>query len=140
MNILICFSAYFSAVVKVIYNLLYYQVVLQISCNLSQAERSALLTKTLIGKVAIGKHVPHSLETTLGIVIGYFNNSKIYGDESSTSESSARRIFRILGLFELEFPAWNVQFAGKTLNLELMVCFFNNFFKIISVIFYFQFF
>lgn len=99
-------QAYFSAVVKVVYNLLYYQVVLQISCNLSQVERSALLRKS-----TICNHDSHSLETTLSTVIGYFKDSKIYGDDPSTSESSGRRTV----------SSTNIQFAGKTLNLELMV-------------------
>ena len=71
---------------KVVYNLLYYQVVVQISCSLSQAERSAIL-----GRARVCEHDSSSLETIMSTIIGYFNDSKLYGNDPATSDAPVRR-------------------------------------------------
>jgi len=81
---IIFFIAYFSGVVKVLYNLLYYQVILQISCNFSKAERSTILKR---------RHncAATSSETILAEIIEYFGDSGFYcstdDDKPSTSSS-----------------------------------------------------
>ena len=66
------FSAYFSSVVKIIYNLLYYQVIVQISCGLTQAERNSFLRRECVERGSM------SSETILCKIIEYFSNSPLY--------------------------------------------------------------
>lgn len=74
-------TAYFSGVVKVLYNLLYHQVILQVSCKFSRAERNMILKKR-------HNRATTHLETILAETIEYFSKSGLYGtDEPSTSAS-----------------------------------------------------
>ncbi|XP_070516369.1 E3 ubiquitin-protein ligase Ubr3 isoform X1 [Cardiocondyla obscurior] len=77
-------QTYFSGVVKVLYNLLYYQVILQISCNFSRAERNTILKRRCSCATTPS-------ETILAEVIEYFNESGLYpgtdDDKPSTSTS-----------------------------------------------------
>lgn len=76
--------AYFSGVVKVLYNLLYYQVILQISCNFSRAERNTILKRRY-------NCATTPSETILAQIIEYFSDSGLYSgtddDKPSTSSS-----------------------------------------------------
>ncbi|XP_033303152.1 E3 ubiquitin-protein ligase Ubr3 isoform X1 [Bombus bifarius] len=69
-------QAYFSSVVKVIYNLLYYQVIIQISGRLTQAERNTFLGDTFLRECI--ERGPISSETIFCKIIEYFNNSPLY--------------------------------------------------------------
>nr|XP_033321626.1 E3 ubiquitin-protein ligase Ubr3 isoform X1 [Megalopta genalis] len=69
-------QTYFSTVVKVLYNLLYYQVVLQISCGLSPAGRNAILRRDQ----TLDRNST-SLENILYRVIEYFNGTLLYGSD-----------------------------------------------------------
>ncbi|XP_072747592.1 E3 ubiquitin-protein ligase Ubr3 isoform X3 [Anoplolepis gracilipes] len=77
-------QTYFSGVVKVLYNLLYYQVIIQISCNFSQAERNTILKRKYSCATTPS-------ETILAEIIENFNESGLYSDtdddEPSTSSS-----------------------------------------------------
>ncbi|XP_076285643.1 ubr3 ubiquitin ligase isoform X1 [Lasioglossum baleicum] len=81
-------QTYFSTVVKVLYNLLYYQVVLQISCGLTQAERNAILRRD-----PGMDRGPMSSDTILYRIIEYFDNSELYCSDDmykpSTSSSTS---------------------------------------------------
>ncbi|XP_020708415.2 E3 ubiquitin-protein ligase Ubr3 [Athalia rosae] len=66
-------QTYFSSVVKVVYNLLYYQVITQVGYNLSRAERSIVQRR---GKVSEG--APTTLEEALYSVVSYFSNTELY--------------------------------------------------------------
>ncbi|XP_031787991.1 E3 ubiquitin-protein ligase Ubr3 isoform X1 [Nasonia vitripennis] len=77
-------QTYFSAVVKVLYNLLYYQVVVQISCGLTQAERNAIIGRGMLND----QSSPTTSETILRTVITYFRDSKLYQNDDATSTSS----------------------------------------------------
>ncbi|KMQ97669.1 e3 ubiquitin-protein ligase ubr3 [Lasius niger] len=76
--------AYFSGIVKVLYNLLYYQVILQISCNFSRAERNTILKRRC-------NCAATPSETILAEIIEYFSESGLYSgpddDKPSTSSS-----------------------------------------------------
>ncbi|XP_014472841.1 PREDICTED: E3 ubiquitin-protein ligase UBR3 isoform X2 [Dinoponera quadriceps] len=69
-------QTYFSAVVKVIYNLLYYQVILQISCKFTQAERNTIVKRSRCGSAT-------SSEAILAKIIECFEDSDLYTDEDS---------------------------------------------------------
>ncbi|XP_011496807.1 PREDICTED: E3 ubiquitin-protein ligase UBR3 [Ceratosolen solmsi marchali] len=77
-------QTYFSAVVKVLYNLLYYQVVLQISCGLTQAERSAIIGRGMLND----RSCPTTSEAILRTVITYFRDSELYHNDDATSTSA----------------------------------------------------
>ncbi|CAL7947523.1 unnamed protein product [Xylocopa violacea] len=64
---------YFSSVVKVIYNLLYYQVIVQISCTFTEAERNSFLRREYVKPSG-----SMCSETILCRIIEYFNNSPLY--------------------------------------------------------------
>ncbi|KAJ8687402.1 hypothetical protein QAD02_023196 [Eretmocerus hayati] len=83
-------QTYFSAVVKVLYNLLFYQVVTQITCGLSQAERNAIIGRGMLDD----KSGPVSSEAILRTVITYFRESKLYtiDDTASASPSNLAKI------------------------------------------------
>ncbi|XP_011691605.1 PREDICTED: E3 ubiquitin-protein ligase UBR3 isoform X2 [Wasmannia auropunctata] len=76
-------QTYFSGVVKVLYNLLYYQVILQISCNSSRTERNTILKKKC--------SCATTPSTILAEIIEYFSESGLYSgtddDKPSTSTS-----------------------------------------------------
>nr|XP_034188211.1 E3 ubiquitin-protein ligase Ubr3 isoform X2 [Osmia lignaria] len=81
-------QTYFSSVVKVIYNLLYYQVIVQISCGLTQAQRNTILRREYV------ERAPMSSETMLYRIIQYFNDSPLYRSDDivykpSTSSSNS---------------------------------------------------
>ncbi|XP_026827990.1 E3 ubiquitin-protein ligase Ubr3 isoform X2 [Ooceraea biroi] len=80
-------QTYFSGVVKVLYNLLYYQVILQISCKFSRAERNTILSRKR-------NRTATASETALAEIIEYFDASGLYrstdDDEPSTSSSPPR--------------------------------------------------
>ncbi|XP_076232510.1 ubr3 ubiquitin ligase isoform X2 [Calliopsis andreniformis] len=84
-------QTYFSSVVKVIYNLLYYQVILQISCSLTQAERETILRREFI------ERSPMSSETILYRIIQYFNETPLYraDDTYKPSTSSSTSYARV---------------------------------------------
>lgn len=78
-------QTYFSCVVKVLYNLLYFQVVTQLSCHLSEAERTQRRTAP--------EPVPGarwSLDAALALVLQTLENSQLFlegGTESAASSS-----------------------------------------------------
>lgn len=80
---------YFSSVVKAIYNLLYYQVIVQISCGLNQDDRSSLLDRM---QPTYSRSLP--FQNILSRVVEYFKYSKLYRFEdyckpsTSTSKST----------------------------------------------------
>ncbi|XP_043683976.1 E3 ubiquitin-protein ligase Ubr3 isoform X1 [Vespula pensylvanica] len=76
-------QAYFSSVVKVIYNLLYYQVIVQISCDLLQAERNTILRRGQCGECTAT-----SLEIILCRVIEYFSDSDLYRTDEAIHKPS----------------------------------------------------
>ncbi|XP_015603280.1 E3 ubiquitin-protein ligase Ubr3 isoform X2 [Cephus cinctus] len=86
-------QTYFSSVVKVVYNLLYYQVIVQVSCSMTQAERNSILRR---GKT--GDRNPKSLEAVLHNVISYLSESNLYSNTNifgSPSTSSSTYCFRV---------------------------------------------
>lgn len=72
-------------VVKVIYNLLYYQVILQISCNFSRAERNTIIMRSCFGL--------DPSETILGRIIEYFDESELYSDDSEPFSDDDSELF-----------------------------------------------
>ncbi|XP_043254590.1 E3 ubiquitin-protein ligase Ubr3 [Colletes gigas] len=64
-------QTYFSSVVKVIYNLLYYQIMLQISCGFTQTDRNAIMRR-----IKCNDLMPS--ETILCRIIEYFDESALY--------------------------------------------------------------
>ncbi|KAL6258401.1 hypothetical protein P5V15_010359 [Pogonomyrmex californicus] len=83
-------QTYFSGVVKVLYNLLYYQVILQISCNLSQTERNTILKRRCSCTTTPS-------ETILAGIIEYFGESGLYtgADDDKPSTSSSPTYARV---------------------------------------------
>ncbi|KOC63815.1 E3 ubiquitin-protein ligase UBR3 [Habropoda laboriosa] len=72
-------QTYFSTVVKVLFNLLYYQVIVQISCGLTQAERNALLRRECrFHPIHVFEPNFMSSETILYRIIEYFKDSALY--------------------------------------------------------------
>ncbi|XP_012275050.1 E3 ubiquitin-protein ligase Ubr3 isoform X2 [Orussus abietinus] len=69
-------QTYFSSVVKVVYNLLYYQVIVQVSYSLSEAERNTILRRRKNCDPA-----QTSSEAILHTVIGYMNQSELYHND-----------------------------------------------------------
>ncbi|XP_076228505.1 ubr3 ubiquitin ligase isoform X4 [Nomia melanderi] len=94
---------YFSSVVKVMYNLLYYQVLLQISCGLTQAERNSILRRD-----QCIDRTPVSSETILYRIIEHFNDSPLYhrsddvAYKPSTSSSTPYARFLFLKMHNIE--------------------------------------
>ncbi|XP_066595206.1 E3 ubiquitin-protein ligase Ubr3 [Prorops nasuta] len=74
-------QTYFSSVVKVLFNLLYYQVIVQISCTFSTAERNTLLKRCEDGSAT-------SWESIIAKVISHFNDTELYSTEETTREAS----------------------------------------------------
>ncbi|XP_058794286.1 E3 ubiquitin-protein ligase Ubr3 isoform X2 [Phymastichus coffea] len=82
-------QTYFSAVVKVLYNLLYYQIIVQISCGLTQAERNAVIGRSMLDDQTFA---PTS-EAILRTVIVYFRDTALYcNDDNASSSTSHARI------------------------------------------------
>ncbi|XP_020290278.1 E3 ubiquitin-protein ligase UBR3 isoform X2 [Pseudomyrmex gracilis] len=81
---------YFSGVVKVLYNLLYYQVILQISCNFSRAERNTILKRRRSCAAT-------SSETALAEIIEFFKDSGLYSgtDDEKPSTSASPSYVRV---------------------------------------------
>lgn len=71
--------------VKALYNLLYYQVLVQISCNLTRAERNAILERPLV----IDLPVPQTSESILRTVITYFLDNALYRNDIGANLSDA---------------------------------------------------
>lgn len=67
--------------VKVLYNLLYYQVLVQISCNLTQGERSAVIGRGII----CDQSNSSTSEAVLRTVINFFRDSELYYNDDVTS-------------------------------------------------------
>ncbi|XP_068083669.1 E3 ubiquitin-protein ligase Ubr3 isoform X2 [Anabrus simplex] len=68
-------QTYFSCVVKVLYNLLYFQVVAQLSCRMSEAERLPWRSETPpAGEIA-------SLESAMALAIHHLEQSQLYLDD-----------------------------------------------------------
>ncbi|KAG7208964.1 hypothetical protein KM043_015133 [Ampulex compressa] len=76
-------QTYFSSVVKVVYNLLYYQVILQISCGFSQAERN-----TILRRGECGDRAAISSDNILCRVVEYFAESELYHREDLVHKPS----------------------------------------------------
>ncbi|XP_076675053.1 ubr3 ubiquitin ligase isoform X2 [Andrena cerasifolii] len=76
-------QTYFSSVVKVIYNLLYYQVILQISCGLTKAERETILRRECL------ERSPTSSEAILYRIIKLFNDSPLYRSDDTYKPSTS---------------------------------------------------
>ncbi|KAK0089869.1 hypothetical protein PV325_004892 [Microctonus aethiopoides] len=70
-------QTYFSSVVKVIYNLLYYQVIVQISCSLTEDERNNITR--LPG--SINAQTPILSEIILRRIIEHLGQANFYNDE-----------------------------------------------------------
>lgn len=121
------FAAYFSGVVKVLYNLLYYQVILQISCNFSRAERNTILKRRRSCAAT-------SSEAALAEIIEFFRDSGLYSgtddDKPSTSASPSyvrvkthclEQQVRLIRMFFLYLPT---NIFGKSLLILQDICFF----------------
>ncbi|XP_023317565.1 E3 ubiquitin-protein ligase Ubr3 isoform X3 [Trichogramma pretiosum] len=78
-------QTYFSVLVKQLYNLLYYQVLLQVSCGLTPAERNAIIGRSMLSD----KTSPATSENTLRTVISYFRDSELYRNDDLTPTSPA---------------------------------------------------
>ncbi|XP_017759565.1 PREDICTED: E3 ubiquitin-protein ligase UBR3 isoform X2 [Eufriesea mexicana] len=78
---------YFSSIVKVIYNLLYYQVIVQISGGLTQAERNTFLC------TGCAEHSSMSSETILYRIIEYFNNTPLYHSDTYDPSTSSCTLY-----------------------------------------------
>ncbi|XP_014216341.1 E3 ubiquitin-protein ligase Ubr3 [Copidosoma floridanum] len=76
-------QTYFSMVVKVMYNLLYYQIVIQVSCELTQAQRNAVIGRGILSDSSS----PITSETVLRSVIAYFRDSKLYNNDDIPASS-----------------------------------------------------
>ncbi|KAG5323686.1 UBR3 ligase, partial [Pseudoatta argentina] len=83
-------QTYFSGVVKVLYNLLYYQVILQVSCNFSREERNMILKKRCSCATTPS-------ETILAEIIEYFSESGLYPgtDDNKPSTSTSPTYARV---------------------------------------------
>lgn len=69
-------AVYFSTVVKALYNLLYYQVLLQVSCELTPNERQNI--KQLAESPVRAKALSRPFLTALETVIEFFENTKLF--------------------------------------------------------------
>lgn len=67
--------------VKTLYNLLYYQVLVQISCNLSQGERSDIIGRGIL----CDQSNPSNSEAWLRTVINFFRDTELYYNDDITS-------------------------------------------------------
>lgn len=72
---------YYSTMVQVLYNLLYYQVILQISCDLTHAERITILRR--------GPRSRMSTDAILYRIIEYFNDSRLYCSDDAYKPSTS---------------------------------------------------
>lgn len=72
-------QTYFSSVVKVIYNLLYYQVIVQVSCTLTKSERNK---KTRLPERNTSSALMSS-DSIIRMVINHFEQTDFYEDEPS---------------------------------------------------------
>lgn len=75
-------QAYFTAVVKLLYNLLYYQVVAQLSCALSPAERAAVAAREPAEDV-------RSLADALSLVVRALSSCELYEEEEGGEHGGA---------------------------------------------------
>lgn len=78
-------QAYFACVVKVLYNLLYYQVVAQLSCSMSSSERAQILSKGPSEKV-------ETLAGAFSLVIDALGRSELYMEDDGASTSTSQPI------------------------------------------------
>lgn len=71
------------------YNLLYYQVITQVSCGLTHAERNAVIGRAILNDITSTT----TSEIILRSVITYFRDSKLYNsDDASSSSTNHARI------------------------------------------------
>lgn len=71
--------------VKVLYNLLYYQVVAQLSCSMSSSERAQILSKGPSEKV-------ETLAGAFSLVIDALGRSELYMEDDGASTSTSQPI------------------------------------------------
>ncbi|XP_025832184.1 E3 ubiquitin-protein ligase Ubr3 isoform X1 [Agrilus planipennis] len=74
-------QSYFTTVVKMMYNLLYYQVVAQVSCGLTGAERAKACENVASGRIA-------SLSSALALINECLGRSDLYMDDDEPSCST----------------------------------------------------
>jgi hypothetical protein len=72
----VCVTAIFSCVVKVLYNLLYFQVAVQLSCHMTDAER-AKWRASKFGHLSSHEGVM-SLDSVMALIIGLLEQTHIY--------------------------------------------------------------
>lgn len=79
-------AAYFTCIVKVLYNLLYYQVLTQMSCSLTEPERTWILANIEFAR-------DYKLCNALGLVLNSLRYTGLYDTESiqpSTSQTMTK--------------------------------------------------
>lgn len=103
--------------VKILYNLLYYQVILQISCNFSRAERNMILKRRCSCATTPS-------ETILADIIEYFSESGLYPgtDDDKPSTSASPTYARVKShCIERQVRSTNIiQLLSKHILLKLL--------------------
>ncbi|XP_057658362.1 E3 ubiquitin-protein ligase Ubr3 isoform X2 [Diorhabda carinulata] len=81
-------QTYFTTTVQMVYNLLYYQVVAQLSCGLTGAERA---------KAAVGANKEHvnNLTDALGLINECLGQTDLYMDDNDDSESYSDKSVKV---------------------------------------------
>ncbi|CAH1116050.1 unnamed protein product [Phaedon cochleariae] len=84
-------QTYFTTTVQMVYNLLYYQVVAQISCGMSSTERARAASGSTAGHI-------RNLYDSLGLINEHLGQTDLYGEDDVQSCSSGRPQVNILAL------------------------------------------
>lgn len=107
-------SAYYASIVKSLYNLLYYQVVAQLTCSMSSRERQYILHRYRNSTTIDQRNIPstsnncsinpnqNSLVETLITVIESFDSSELYIDDTTTTTASTTNIKTNIETIELQ--------------------------------------
>lgn len=72
----VCVTAIFSCIVKVLYNLLYFQVAMQLSCHMTDAER-AKWRASQFGQLSSHEGMM-SLDSVMALIIGLLEQTHLY--------------------------------------------------------------
>lgn len=104
------FTAYFSCIVKVLYNLLYFQVVAQLSCHMTEQERAQWHPSDSEQSSSCGNMM--SLDEVMALVIGLLEETHLYQLEDLNCS-----------IHEGEMgSSMAVSFQGNRDRVELQVC------------------
>lgn len=101
------FSAYFTSTVQMVYNLLYYQVVAQVSCGLTSAERAKATKEASTTTIK-------NLSDALGLVNECLGHTDLYMDDEddasdsgpSSEDDDSNKAHLNIGALEQQVDRW----------------------------------